>query len=177
MPRGGGVLEGIGAELAAEVEIEVLGGVATRFFGIGASIQEVDRGDSSPGSRHRVRFDLREIRPVSVTDPMTIHLKDICDWEGRIIERILDLQGGKEFSELVVEEGGAVVGNIASPDILLRSTEITHEVISVGRWHSVHEPADCDGRYFYQKKERRLLSGKSKRQEASSAIVFRVPGW
>ena len=120
---------------------------------------------------------MREIRPVSVTDPVTIHLKDICHWEGRIIEPMIDIHRGVEFLELVAEEGDAVVGNIAISDILLPSTEITHEVISVGRWHSVHEPADCNGRYFDQKKERRLLPGKSKRQEASSAIVFRVPGW
>ena len=142
MARGGGVLEGIGAELAAEAEIEVAGGGATRFSGIGASIQEMDRGNSSPRRRHRVRSDLRELRPVSVTDPVTIHLKDLCHWEGRIIEPMLHLHHGAELSELVVEEGGAVVGNIASPDILLRSTEITHEVISVCGWHIVHEPAD-----------------------------------
>ena len=70
-----------------------------------------------------------------------------------------------------------VVGNISSLDILLRSTEVTHEVIYVGRWHSVHKRADCDRRYFDRKKERKLLSGKSKRQESSSAIVFWGPGW
>ena len=75
---------------------------------------------------------MREIIPVSVTDPATIHLKDIYHWEGRIIDPMLDLHRDAEFLELVVEEGSAVVGNIASPDILLRSTEITHEVISVG---------------------------------------------
>ena len=80
-----------------------------------------------------------------VTDPGTIHLKYFCHWEGRIIEPMLDLHCGAEFSELVVQEGGAVVGNISSLDILLRSTEITHEVISIGRRHSVHKPADCDG--------------------------------
>ena len=55
---------------------------------------------------------------------------------------MLDLHCGAEFSELVVEEGGAVVGNISSPDILVRITEITHEVISVCGWNIVHEPAD-----------------------------------
>ena len=59
-------------------------------------------------------------------DPVTIHLKDLCHWEGRTIEQIINLHRGAELSELVVEEGGAVVGNIASPDIVLRSTEITH---------------------------------------------------
>ena len=82
---------------------------------------------------------------------------------------MLNMHRGAEFSESFVEEGGAVVGNIASPEILLRSTEITHEVISIGGWHSVHEPADCKGRYFDQKKERKLSSGKSKRKEASSS--------
>ena len=90
---------------------------------------------------------------------------------------MLDLHRGAKLSELIVEEGGAVVGNISSPEILLHNTEITHKVISIGGWHSVHEPADCDGQYFDQKKERKLLSGKSKRWEASSAIVFRGPGW
>ena len=73
---------------------------------------------------------------------------------------MLDLHRGKEFLEMVVEEGGAVVGNVASPDILLRSTEITNEVISVGGWHSVHKPADCDGQFFDRKKKRKLLSSK-----------------
>ena len=114
---------------------------------------------------------------MSVMDPMNLHLKDICHWEGRIIEPMLNLHRGTEFSELFVLEGGAVVGNVASPDILLRSTEVTHELIYVGGWHSVHEPADCDGRYFDRKKEMRLLPDKSKRREASSTIVFRVPGW
>ena len=114
---------------------------------------------------------------MSVTGLLTIHLKDLCHWEGRIIKKMLDLHRGAELSELVVEEGGAVVGNIGSPDILLRSTEITHEVIYVGGWHNVHKPADCDGRYFDQKKERKLLSVKSKRREESSAMVFRGPGW
>ena len=156
----GGVLERIGAELVAEAEIEVLGGGATRFSGIGASIQEVDCGNSLPCRRHRVRSDLRELRPVSVTDLVTTHLKDLCHWHDRIIKPMLDLHRGKEFLEMVVEEGGAVVGNVASPDILLRSTEITNEVISVGGWHSVHKPADCDGQFFDRKKKRKLLSSK-----------------
>ena len=75
---------------------------------------------------------MSELRPVPVTDLVTIHLKDIYHWEGRIIEPMINLHRGAEFSELIVGEGSAVVGNIASLDILLRSTEITHEVISVG---------------------------------------------
>ena len=52
LARGGGVLEGIGAELAAEAEIEFAGGGATRFSGIGASIEEVECGNRSPRRRH-----------------------------------------------------------------------------------------------------------------------------
>ena len=58
---------------------------ASRFSGIGASIQEVDRGNSSPRRRHRFCSDLRELRAVSVTDLATIHLKDLCQLEGGII--------------------------------------------------------------------------------------------
>ena len=173
----GGVLERIGAELADEAEVEVAGGRALGFSGIRASIQDVDCGNSSQRRRQQVHSDLIELRPVSVTDPVTIHLKDLCHWEVRIIEPMLDLHRGAELSKLVVQEGGVVVGNVTSPDILLRSTEITHEVIYKGRQHSVHESADSDGRYFDRKKDRRLLSGKSKRREASSAIVLRGPGW
>ena len=113
---------------------------------------------------------------MSVTDLVTIHLKDIYHWEGRIIKPMLDLNRGTEFSEFFIKEGGAVVDNIASPDILLRSTYITHKVIYIGGRHRFHKPADCDGRYLDRKKQRKLLSGKSKRREASSTMVVRGPG-
>ena len=61
---------------------------------------------------------------------------------------MLHLHHGTELSELMVQEGGAVVGNIASPYILLFSTDITYEVISKGWRHSFHKSADCDRRYF-----------------------------
>ena len=94
MARGGGVLEGIGAGMAADAEIEVAGGGATRFSGVRASIQEVERGNSLPCRRHRVCSDLRELRTVSVTDPVTVHLKDLYHWEGRIIKPTIDLHCG-----------------------------------------------------------------------------------
>ena len=95
-----------------------------------------------------------------VMDLVNLHLKDICHWEGRIIELMLNMHRGTEFLELFVQQVGAVVGNIASSDILLCSMEITHEVISIGRWHSVYKPTDCNRRYLDRKKERNLLSGK-----------------
>ena len=109
MARGGGVLEGLGAELAAEAEVEIAGRGATRFSGIRASIQEVDCVNISPHCKHRVRSDLRELRPVSVMYQVTIHLKDLCHWEGMIIKPMLDLHRGAELLELVVEKGDAVV--------------------------------------------------------------------
>ena len=57
MKRGGGVLKVIGVELAAEAEVKVAGGGAMSFSGVGASIQEVDRGNSSPRRRHQVCSD------------------------------------------------------------------------------------------------------------------------
>ena len=94
MRGGGGVLEGVRADLAAEAEANVAGGRATWFLGVRASIQKVDRGDSLLHRRHQFRADFRELGPVSVTDPLAVHLKDICHWEGRIIDPMLDLQRG-----------------------------------------------------------------------------------
>ena len=79
---------------------------------------------------------------------------------------MLDLKSGAEISKLIVEERSVGVSHIASPDILLCITDITHEVIYEGGWHYFHEPADWDGQYFDRKKEMNLLSGKSKRWEA-----------
>ena len=50
----GGVLKRIGAELAADMEVEVTGGEAAWFLGIRASIQKVDHGNISPRRRHRL---------------------------------------------------------------------------------------------------------------------------
>ena len=77
-----------------------------------------------------------------VTDPVAVHLKDICHWEGRIINPMLDLQRGAELSKLVVEEIPAGVGHIYGPYIFMRSTDTTHGVIPEGRWHCVHKPDD-----------------------------------
>ena len=60
----GGVLEGVRVELVAEAQVEFTGGGAGWFLGVRASIQNVDRGDSSPCRRHQVRAVFREIRPV-----------------------------------------------------------------------------------------------------------------
>ena len=84
------------------------------------------------------------------TDPVAVHLKDICHWEVRIIKPMLNLQRGAEFSKLIVEESRAGVSHVAGPDILLRSTEITHEVIPEGGWHCIHETYDWDRQYLDQ---------------------------
>ena len=119
METGGGVLEGVRAELVADAQVKVSGGGAAWFLGDRVSIQKVDCGDRSPHRRHRVCTDLRELIPVSVTDPVAIHLKDLCHWEGMIINPILDLQRGAEFSKMVIEISRVGVSHVASPNILL----------------------------------------------------------
>ena len=64
--------------MAAEAEVEVSGRGAAWFSGIRTSIQKVDLGDSSPRRRYRVRAEFRDIKPVSVTDPVSVHLKNLC---------------------------------------------------------------------------------------------------
>ena len=138
----GGVLEGVCVELAVEVQVNISGGGAACFLGVGAYIQKLKCSDSLSCRRHRVRVDFREIRPVSVTDQVAIYLKYIFHWGVRIIKPMLYMQRGAELSKLVLEECSAGVSHVASPDISLRSTEITHEIISEGGWQCVHEPAD-----------------------------------
>ena len=99
---------------------------------------------------------------MSVTDLVAVNLKDICHWEVRIINPMLDLQRGTELSKLIVEECSAGVSHVASPDISLHITEITHGMISEGGWHCVHEPSDWHGQYLERKKERNLFPGNSK---------------
>ena len=89
------------------------------FSGVSVSIQKIDRGNSFPCRRHRVCAYFRDLRPVSMTYPIALHLKDICHWDSRIIKPMLDLQRGAELSKLVLEELIAVVSRIAGPDILL----------------------------------------------------------
>ena len=43
---------------------------------------------------------------------------------------MLDLQRGAELSKLVIEERSTGVSHVSSPEISLRSTDITHEIIS-----------------------------------------------
>ena len=82
----------------------------------------MDRGDSSSGCRHQILSDFRELIPVSVTYLVAVHLRDLCHWEGSIINPMLDLKHGAEFSKVVVEEIRAGFDHIAGPDIFLRST-------------------------------------------------------
>ena len=65
---------------------------------------------------------------------------------------MLDLQRGAKLSKLVVEESHVGVRHVSGLDVLLRSTDITHEVIPEVRWHCVHEPAGWDGQYLERKK-------------------------
>ena len=74
------------------------------FLGVRASIQKVDYGDSLTRRRHQVRADFRELRSVSVTDLVAVHLKDLYHCKGRIIKPMLDLQRGAELSKLIIEE-------------------------------------------------------------------------
>ena len=114
---------------------------------------------------------------MSVRDLVAVHLKDICHWEGMNIKPMIDLQCVAELSKNITEECSAGVSHVSSPDISLRSTDITDDMIYEVRWHCVHGTSDWYGQYLDRDKEMNLLSGKSKLQEASSAIVFKRPGW
>ena len=140
------------------------------------------RGSGHPSKRwtvaiscHAADANFRKLIPVSVTDSIYVHLKYLCQWEGRIIKPMLDMQRGAELYKLIVEERSVGVSHIAIHISSPRETR--HETISEGGWHFVHKPADWDGQYLDRKKESKLLSGNSKQRESSSANVLKRSGW
>ena len=94
MATGGRVLEGVCVELTAEAQVKVAGGGAAWFSGVRVSVQNVECGNILPRRRHLVLTNFRDIIPISVTDLIAVHLKNLCHWEGKIINPILDLQPG-----------------------------------------------------------------------------------
>ena len=65
---------------------------------------------------------------------------------------------------------------MTSANCCLRRAEITEERTSMGGWQSVQEHGDCVGVYLRLKKDIKELGHKAKRRDASSAMVFSMPG-
>ena len=108
---------------------------------------------------------------------MSIYLKDLNHWKGRTNYEMIDLQLNAEALALVIQGNGALIRDVATAHVCLRKAEITYKTISVGGRHSFQEPGDCRGEYREGEKGRNIELHKSKKRDASSTIVFRIPGW
>ena len=134
-------------------------------------------GASTPRRCNRVCPDTRLPGVVSVTNPVSIHLKEFDGCCVRVLKPVVHLEVGAEGCPLLVEVAGVRIGNATPFDRCPRSAEITDEVTSLGGRQVVQEEGDCSGLYFREKKERKDGLVSWNKREASSAMVLRWPGW
>ena len=113
----------------------------------------------------------------SVTNPVSMHLKELNAREVRGLQTVVDLQIGAVGDPLSVEFGCVGGGDVTAANGCFRSAEITDEITSKGGWHIYHEISDCDWLdYLREKKERKCGCERSNRRDASSAIVLSMLG-
>ena len=77
---------------------------------------------------------------VTVTDPVSIHLKYLDRGQVLVLKQMFDLQVGAEGGPLGKEVDGPAVGDVAAAYGCLCSTEIIDEKTLVGGWQLVQEP-------------------------------------
>ena len=133
--------------------------------------------DSTPRRCNRVYPDTRLLGVVSVTNPVSIHLKEFDGRCVRFLKPVVHLEVGAEGCPLLVESVGTRVGNVTPSDGCRCSAEITDEVTSLGGRQVVQEEGDCSGLYLRVNKERRDGLVRLNKRDASSAMVLRWPGW
>ena len=134
-------------------------------------------GDSTPRRCNRVCPDTRLLGVVSVTNPVSIHLKELDGWCVRLLKPVVHMEVGAEGCPLLAEVAGVRIGKVIPSDLCPRSAEITDEVTSFGGRQVAQEEGDCIGLYLREKKERKEGLVRWNRREASSAMVLRWPGW
>ena len=114
----------------------------------------VDLGNSPPRRCNRVRPESVFFGVVTVSDPVSIHLKKLNIWELRGLQLVVHMELGAEGRPLGVEFVGAGVGDVTSADGSLRSAEITDEITPEGGWHGVQEHGDCGEWYLREKRSK-----------------------
>ena len=115
---------------------------------IAAALQKVGVGNSLP--RYFNQAHIEELGSgvvVTVTDPVSIHLKDIDRGEDLVLKKVVDLQVRTEGGTVGVESDSLPVGDVNAVYGCLSSAEITDKRILVGGWHMIQEHGDC-GKYF-----------------------------
>ena len=78
-------------------------------------------------------------------DPVNIQLKDINQWEVKIIKEVINTNIGAEVTPIVILSNCPLIGDIAILESHLRKTETTAEMYLVGGKQAVQEPDNCAG--------------------------------
>lgn len=81
-------------------------------------------------------------------DPVSKHLKEFDGRRVKVSKFVVHMEVGAEGCPMLLEVGGARVGNVTPSDRCLRSAEITDEITSFGGRQVVQEEGDCSGLYF-----------------------------
>ena len=105
--------------------------------------QKVGCGDSATCRRNRVRLDTAFLAVATVEDPISVRLKDINQWEVKVIEEVVNAEIGAEGTRIVVLGDCPLIVGIVVSDRCLGKTDITEEISSVGRCQAFQEPANC----------------------------------
>ena len=86
-----------------------------------------------------------------MTNPVSIHLKEIDGWCVRVWKPVVDLEVGTGGYPSLGEVAGARVGNLIPSDRCPHSAEITDKVTSFDWRQVVHEEGDCSILYLREK--------------------------
>ena len=81
-------------------------------MGIVEALQKVDLGNSPPCCCNQVRPQLVFSGVVTVSNPVSIHLKEFDGWEVRGLHLVVHMELGAEGGPLGVELVGAGVGDV-----------------------------------------------------------------
>ena len=76
---------------------------------------------------------------------MAVHLKDNNQWEVNLIQEVINANIGAEVTPIVIPINCPLIGDISISGICLRKTEITKEIIYLGKKQAVKETDNWSG--------------------------------
>ena len=101
--------------------------------------------DSASCQRNHVQTDTDFLGLATIRDPVAVHLKYINQWEVKIIQEVINANIGAEVTPIVIPINCPLIGDISILGICLRKTEITKEIIYLGKKQVVKETDNWAG--------------------------------
>ena len=125
------------ADHSGEPFVQVAAAGSRGLAGVGAALQEVDLGNSTPCRINRVCPDTgHPVGERSVTNPDSKHLKDLHNGHLRVLKCVVNLHFGAEFHPVPVLPGRFLTGNMSTSHACLRKADITQETIYEFGWQA-----------------------------------------